>query len=63
MNRIDAKFLLLHESRNEDGIKSFFNEVYDLFVKVVMNPFYESNQKISLQSFDERVKSAARKHL
>ena len=31
---LDAKFLLLHEGRNEDGIKSFFNEIYDLFVKV-----------------------------
>ena len=60
---IDARFLLLHDGRNEDSIKSFFNEVYELFVKVVMNPFYEANHKISLGSFDERVKSAARKHL
>ena len=34
---IDAKFLLLHEGRNEDGIKSFFNEIYELFVKVRLN--------------------------
>jgi hypothetical protein len=53
----------LHEGRSEDAIKNFFNEVYELFVKVVMNPFYESNQKIALQSFDDRVRSAARKHL
>ena len=33
---LDAKFLLLHEGRNEDGIKGFFNEVYELFVKVVL---------------------------
>ncbi len=55
--------MLLHDGRSEDAIKAFFNEVYELFVKVVMNPFYESNQKISLVSFEERVKSAARKHL
>ena len=30
----NAKFLLLHEGRNEDGIKAFFNEIYELFVKV-----------------------------
>ncbi|CDW90319.1 trapp complex subunit trs20 [Stylonychia lemnae] len=60
---IDARFLLLHENRSEDAIKNFFNEVYELFVKVVMNPFYDSNQKIQLSSFEERVKSAARKYL
>ena len=34
LDSIDAKFLLLHEGRSEDAIKSFFNEVYELFVKV-----------------------------
>jgi len=32
---IDARFLLLHENKNEDAIKNFFNEVYELFVKVI----------------------------
>ena len=31
---LDARFLLLHEGKNEDAIKNFFNEVYELFVKV-----------------------------
>ena len=34
---IDARFLLLHEGKNEDAIKNFFNEVYELFVKVTFN--------------------------
>lgn len=59
----NARFLLLHEGKGEDAIKNFFNEVYELFVKVVMNPFYESNQKITLQGFEERVKIAARRYL
>ena len=29
-----AKFLLLHEGRNDDNIKTFFGEVYDLYVRV-----------------------------
>ena len=32
--RTDIKFMLLHESRNEDGIMNFFNEVYELYTKV-----------------------------
>mmetsp|Transcript_2883 Transcript_2883/g.2706 ORF Transcript_2883/g.2706 Transcript_2883/m.2706 type:complete len:131 (-) Transcript_2883:39-431(-) len=59
----NARFLLLHEGKGEESIKNFFNEIYDLFVKVVMNPFYESNSKITLQSFEDRVKGAARKFL
>jgi len=34
----NVKFLLLHDGRNEDGIKSFFMDVWELYVKV--------NQKI-----------------
>ena len=29
-----AKFLLLHETRNDDTIKAFFHEVHELYVKV-----------------------------
>lgn len=28
------KFILLHESRNDDGIKSFFTDIWELYVKV-----------------------------
>lgn len=31
---LDMKFVLLHESRNDDGIKAFFNDVWELYVKV-----------------------------
>ena len=31
---IDAKFLVLHEGKNEEAIRNFLNEVYELFVKV-----------------------------
>jgi Sedlin, N-terminal conserved region len=30
----DMKFILLHETKNDDGIKSFFNDVWELYVKV-----------------------------
>lgn len=30
----NARFLLLHDGRNDDSIKSFFTEVYELYVRV-----------------------------
>jgi hypothetical protein len=29
-----TKFMLLHDSRSDDGIKSFFQEVRELYIKV-----------------------------
>jgi hypothetical protein len=31
---IDMKFVLLHEAKNDDGIKAFFTDVWELYVKV-----------------------------
>lgn len=28
------RFVLLHDAKNEEGIRNFFNEVFELFVKV-----------------------------
>ncbi|PRP78559.1 hypothetical protein PROFUN_13616 [Planoprotostelium fungivorum] len=57
------KFMLLHDKKDEDGIKNFFTEVYELYLKVILNPFYITNTPITSPSFDERVKAIAKRKL
>ncbi|CAK4654873.1 unnamed protein product [Aphanomyces euteiches] len=57
----NIKFLLLHESRNEDAIKLFFQEVYDLYVKLLLNPFYTHDTPITSPDFDLRVRALAKR--
>lgn len=28
------RFIMVHDAKNEDGIKSFFMEIYEMFIKV-----------------------------
>lgn len=59
----DIKIMLLHETRNEESIRQFFQEVHDLYVKTLLSPFYFVNQPISSPVFDQRIKSLAKKYL
>lgn len=59
----NIKFLLLHESKNEESIKQFFNDLNDLYVKTLLNPFYKVNDPITSPLFDLKVKGFAKKYL
>lgn len=59
----NIKFLLLHESRNEEPIRQFFTDVYDLYVKALLSPFYFVNQTINSPIFDQKVRALAKKYL
>ncbi|KAI8583199.1 hypothetical protein K450DRAFT_224691 [Umbelopsis ramanniana AG] len=59
----NARLLLLHDVKSEDSIKNFFNEVHEMYIKVLMNPFYETNTPITSQQFDSKVKFIARRFL
>lgn len=48
---------------DESGIKLFFFEVYDLYVKAMLNPFYAVNDPLVSPDFDYRVKTLVRKYL
>lgn len=60
---LDIKFLLLHDTKADDAIRQFFTDVYELYAKTLMNPFYEIDMKITSIVFDSRVRGAAKKYL
>ena len=57
----NLKFLLLHEGRNEDAIRTFFVEAHELYVKFLMNPFYEYDTPLVSAAFDVRVRALSRR--
>ncbi|KAK9383895.1 Sedlin [Kockiozyma suomiensis] len=59
----NIKFLLLHETRADEVIRQFFVDLYDLYVKTLMSPFYSVDQAITSKVFDQRVKMLAKKYL
>jgi len=57
-----TKFLLLQDFKQEDNVKVFFSDVYELYLKVLLNPFYEVNTPITSSSFDLRVRALLKRH-
>ncbi|KAF7089985.1 hypothetical protein CFC21_092823 [Triticum aestivum] len=58
-----AIFMLLHDSRSEDCIKSFFQEVHELYIKIFLNPLYLPGSRITSSHFNTKVRALARKYL
>ena len=59
----NIKFMLLHAGKSDDSIRNFFSEVYELYVKLSMNPFYKYDTPITSKEFDKRVRATARRYL
>lgn len=60
---LDIKFLLLHDTKADDAIRQFFTDAYELYMKTLMNPFYEIDLRITSIVFDSRIRGAAKKYL
>ena len=59
----DVKLILLHDTRADDAIRSFFTDVWELYVKMLMNPFAAVDGVVGSAVFDTRVRAAGRKWL
>jgi hypothetical protein len=62
----DYRFLLLHDGRNEEGVKAFFADFHELLnysQKKTLNPLYVDGEPITAPVFSELVLQLARKHL
>ncbi|KAM0752875.1 Sedlin [Meredithblackwellia eburnea MCA 4105] len=58
-----VRILILHDLKNDDGIRLFLQEVWEAYVKTLLNPFYELNSPIRSPTFDARIRASAKKHL
>lgn len=47
----------------EDAVRNFVIEVYEAWVKCILNPFYQPNQVVTSPMFRSRVAGAAKKYL
>ncbi|CAM9354462.1 unnamed protein product [Choristocarpus tenellus] len=57
------KFMLLHDvTRSDESVRSFFSDVHEIYVKLLMNPFYIYDSPIFSLAFDQRVKGLAQKY-
>ncbi|KAJ2890121.1 Trafficking protein particle complex subunit 2 [Coemansia aciculifera] len=59
----NVRLLLLHEVKADDAIKLFFTDCHELYLKTLLNPFYEPNSPIQSQAFDAKVNTLAKRHL
>ncbi|CAI5757667.1 unnamed protein product [Candida verbasci] len=59
------KFIICYDSTKDESnsIKQFFQEINELYSKVLLNPFYNVNDAIISPDFDLKVKQLARKYL
>eukprot|EP00056_Hartaetosiga_gracilis_P003748 m.67076 g.67076 ORF g.67076 m.67076 type:complete len:154 (+) comp11566_c0_seq1:63-524(+) len=56
-----TRFLLLHDGPYEDAMKSFFQDIHELYVKAILNPFHGRDKQLEDPKFSELVHTSAKK--
>lgn len=56
-------FLLLHDGRNDEAIRSFFVEANELYARNLMNSFTVMDGPIVSRTFDNHVRALSRRFL
>eukprot|EP00887_Chlorella_sp_A99_P006256 scaffold3.g6256.t1 len=49
-----VRFLLLHDGRGDELVKSFFRDVYELYLRVMLNPFFTPTTRITSLLFHQK---------
>ncbi|KAK6903476.1 hypothetical protein I203_106979 [Kwoniella mangroviensis CBS 8507] len=59
----NVKFILLHDIKNDDGIRLFFLDVWESYVKILLNPFHTVNTPIRNPVFESKIRASAKRNL
>jgi len=62
----EIRFMMLHDAKGEASdskLDKFFKEVHELYVKILLSPFYEPSTAIKSPGFAVRVKALLTKHM